>query len=136
MSNLNIYYKPASAFVADRSDWCDDDRNPIVRAVRPNSPPPQNHVSIINACRDIIRDCDNQKRSLLWNEVEYANITYEFAPPLYSTATVEYDVEDTEESSEPDEHSKPLNTSTTNATPVETNPDCLEALVKNKTAYI
>ena len=132
MSNLDIMtdvrYKPARSFIQDRLDWCDDDRNPIVRAVRPKSPTSHNYTSIIETCREIIRDCDNQTRMLLWNEVEYKNTSYEFAP-MFSTNATFFDDDDDQTSETPhDNNSKQLTT-------IETNSECFEALVKNKTAY-
>lgn len=105
----------------DRPNWCDDDRNPVVRSVRPKTRTNSPDRSIATVCREIIRDIDNEKVRLLWNEVEHVNYVFEFA-----------DASDEENSSMSDIPSdKPCEKATS-----EVNPKCFDVLVKNQTAYM
>jgi hypothetical protein len=100
------------------SYWCDDERDTTFRAVHSAHVNVDTNEDMGRIYRDIIKDIEKQKTNLLWNEVEYVNYEFERINYEYLEDSGTFDVESDEFS-----HAD------------EVNSNCLDALVKNQTAY-
>lgn len=101
-------------------NWCDDERARGYTSHRVTERRDCIHPLGWSLCRDIAKGLDTYKSDLVWNEVEYINYQYEFAPPL----------EEDDNASCNGEHMPAITDSIT-----ELNSECLDPLIKNQTAY-
>jgi hypothetical protein len=92
--------------------WCDDDRRIENKSIR-HVYPCDDTYTIANVMYDIATDQQSLPESLLWNEIEYVNYTYELAY-LNESSQSEDESDDFEES----------------------NIECIDIMVKNATAYL
>jgi hypothetical protein len=92
--------------------WCDDDRRIWNKSIR-NVYPCDDTTTMTSVMYDIATDYLSSPESLLWDEIEYVNYTYELAY-LTETSQSDEETEDFEES----------------------NIECIDIMVKNSTAYL
>ena len=114
-------------------EWNDDDRATLCR-FRHYESSHTDGTSISCICKDILADIERTKFSLLWNEVKHMNYAYEMPAPI--------DEPPSPLSTDDDEvlEDFAINGQTTVAhngdgEGEEHNNKCLDALVKNLTAY-
>ena len=100
------------------NDWNDDERSTTINTHVTTMD--MNNTNLGRLTKEILRDLDNQKFNVLWNEIEYRN--YEFEQALdeewfYGSSTENDSDDNTGTGLEEDQDSS------------------LDALIKNKTMY-
>ena len=100
--------------MADQN-WCDDERSIGYISYRHKSSHEET-PSVSTYIKDITKDIDSYKHSLLWNEVEHVNYDYE-------TLLI------------PDVELSQQDGLINKQDIVEVNAECMDSLVKNQTAY-